>query len=364
MRAFCEPTSSPMIRPEEYEAAVSGLRFLCGATASSRQYTFVEITVEERTDRDVAVSFCVPGESTPRDEKALQEAIGGPDGGVINEAMDAWGEWRTDSLLRVASASVSFGPAPSTVSSEVSGCSVIATVVVPAGGGCTVNACWSHEICKKRRSSSIVVPTFNENFSGWRVDAIVMQGDGHNHGRPPKHSFSRSFRHDLATPALAAAGEQPFLPTDGALLFTRRGPSLPYHNLHVQFQTAGVDDCSGSAYSSLCGAVVVDNTARRMVSFYDVMFVAVPSICGAYVRNSISYPRCFVPLTISERLCRRCPVEFCDASDGSPRVDVRIDGRAMYRIDPRKRVAHETLHWVELESINADEKDVEMDDHK
>ena len=102
-----------MIRPEEYEGAVTGLRFLCGATSMGRQYTFVEITTADRTDREVAVSFCVPDGRHARDERVLLEALGGS---PVNEAMDAWGECRTESMLRAISSSVAFESAPSTLS--------------------------------------------------------------------------------------------------------------------------------------------------------------------------------------------------------------------------------------------------------
>lgn len=341
-----------MIRPEEFEGAVTGLRFLCGCTASGRQYTFVEISVEDRLDRAVSVSFCIPNSSNARDERALLDALSGHGGAVVNEAMDAWGECRTDSNLRPTAASAAFESAPSTVSAEVSGCSTVATVSVPIGGECTVNACWSHDVCG--RSKATVVPTFNESLTSWRVDAIVMQGNAHNHGRAPKHSFSRSFRHDLASAALAASGQQPFLPTDGAILLRRWGPSLPYHNIHVPMAIEEPRE-----HRSLCGAVLVDKTSRMMMTFYDVMFVAVPCLCGAYIRNSISYPRCYVPLTVSERLCRRCPIEFRDASDGSSCVDIHVDGIPMYRVDPRKRTVHETLHWVDLVPLS-DEQSMQV----
>ena len=327
-----------MIRPEEYEGAVTGLRFLCGATSMGRQYTFVEITTADRTDRDVAVSFCVPDGRRARDERVLLEALGGS---PVNEAMDAWGECRTESMLRAISSSVAFESAPSTLSAEVSGCTTVATVVLPTGGECAVTACWSHDV---GQSESLMVPTFNENLTGWRVDAILMHGDSHNHGRAPKHAFARAFRHDLAAAPLAASGSGPFLPTDKATLLRRWGPSLPYHNLHVPLSPPS----DPRIYRSLCGAVLRDCTSRSMMTFYDVMFVAIPAVCGAYIRNSLSYPRCHVPLTISERLCRRRPVEFRDAADGSPGVDVCIEGVPVYRVDPSKRAVHETLHWVEL----------------
>lgn len=334
-----------MIRPEEFEKAVCGIRFLCGCTTSGRQYTFVEVSVEDRTDRAVSVSFCVPDNSKPRDECILLETLSGNGtGGVINEAMDAWGECRTNLHERQIAVLTAFQNAPSTVSAEVSGCKMVATIVIPSGGECIVNACWSHDVVKSRWNKGIVfIPTFNENLSSWRVDAIVMHGNTHNHGRPPHHSFSRSFRHDLASPALAATGQEPFIATDGAMLIRRWGPSLPYHNIHVPLSAS-----NSREHESLCGAVVVDKTSRRLMTFYDVMFVAVPCICGAYIRNSVSYPNCNVPLTITERLSRRSPVEFRDASDGSACVDVYVDEMPMFRIDPRNRTVQDTLHWVDI----------------
>jgi hypothetical protein len=255
--------------------------------------------------------------------------------------MDAWGECRTDSMIRAISSSVAFESAPSSISAEVSGCTAVATVVLPSGGECAVTACWSHDLGSR---DCLMVPTFNENLTSWRVDAILMHGDTHNHGRAPKHAFARAFRHDLAAAGLSAGGSGPFMPTDKASLIRRWGPSLPYHNVHVPL-TPPTDP---RVYRSLCGAVLRDSTSRSMMTFYDVMFVAVPAVCGAYIRNSPSYPRCYVPLTVSERLCRRCPVEFRDAADGSPSVDICVDGVAVYRVDPAKRVAHETLHWVDM----------------
>lgn len=329
-----------MIRPEEYEGAITSLRFLCGCTASDRQYTFVEITVEARTDRDIAVSFCIPDGAEPRDEHSFLSALSGVGGSVVNEAMDAWGECRTDSTLRTLAAAADIQDIGSPLSTEISGCAKVATVVIPSGGSCAVNACWSHKLLSK----TIVVPTFNENLTSWRVDAIVMHGNSHNHGKSPKHSFSRSFRHDLASSVFFTTGEQPFLPTDGAFLLQRWGPSLPYHNICVS-----VAPNEPRVHRSLCGSVLVDKTTHMLMTFYDVMFVAVACVCGSFIRNSISYPRSYVPLTVSERLSRNAAVEFRDAADGSPRVDICIDGIVTHRIDPRKRTVFNTLHWVDLE---------------
>ena len=84
------------------------------------------------------------------------------------------------------------------------------------------------------------------------------------------------------------------------------------------------------------------------MTFYDVMFVAVPALCGCYIRNVQSYPRCYVPLTISERLCRYCPVMFRDASDGSSNVEVWIENVPTFRINPQERKVFESMNWVEL----------------
>lgn len=325
-----------MIHPEEYEGAISGIRFLCGVASNGRQYTFAEITVDERTDRDaIDVSFFVPDGSDPRDEKHLMVILGAS---PVNEAMDAW-ERRTTYWLPNYPLSVQMQPIDSHVSTEVSGCSNVMRVAVPRGP-CIVNCCWSHIV----KNNKIFVPTENENLSSWRVDVALMQGEVEAHGIKCKTSLSRTFRFDLAS----AHGDACFLPADNATLIRRHAPSLPYHNLWVPLSKRAPDS---RVYHTIGGAIIIDRTAKRLINVYEVMLAAVPVVCGCFIRNCFSFPNSYVTLTVTERATRTFPAIFEDSSDGSNSVTLKLNDVETYRIDLDAREQYSGVNWVTLAAI-------------
>ena len=327
-----------MIRPEEYEAAVTKIRFLCGAAFDGRQYTFVELIIEERTDREFEISFYVPNQSNARDELNLLTILGGD---PVNEAMDAWDK-KMDfyDIQKYTKAIEGIRAVENEMSVAVSGCSEVAVVKMPRGP-CIVSSCWSHDITKNK----IFIPTQNENISSWRVDMIAMQGFVDSHGKRATTSLSRCFRFDLASTQARIS----FCPVDNATLIQRTGPSLPFHNLWVPLKKQSLES---REFHSICGAVLQDNTSKRLMTFYEVMFVAVPVICGCFIRNTVSFPNSYVPLTLSERVSRLKPVTFDDAPDGSSFVVVKFHGVPVYCINLEKRETYSGVNWVSLLEIS------------
>ena len=332
-----------MIRPEEYEAAIGEICFMCGATLNGRQYTFVEITVSERTDRDIQMSFYVPTNSGARDEVDFLRILGGS---PINEAMDSW-DMRAEYAFHNHVLPVALSPVPpeNSLSADVSGCTELASVVLPKGP-CVANCCWSHSLQTVYGVPKLFVPTQNENISGWRVDVIAMHGEVEAYGKRATRSLARSFRFDLAS----GQGQVYFAPCDSPILIGRHGPSLPFHNLWIPMVK---EPPTSRQFHSICGAVLRDETAKRLVNFYEVMFVAVPVLCGCFVRNLISFPNSYVPLTVSERVSREIPVVFRDAQDGTNAVHMYIRDVAMYAIDLDTRECYSGVNWVPLAKITA-----------
>jgi hypothetical protein len=189
------------------------------------------------------------------------------------------------------------------------------------------------------------VPTLNENFSEWRVEAIVMQGEVEAHGIKAIRSLNRSFRFDLASMQANVI----FEPSDNATLVRRYSPSLPFHNLQFPLEKK---DPSSRIHHSASGAVLVDNTAKRLLNFYEVMFAAVPVVCGCFIRNTVSFPNSFIPLSITERATRTAPASFEDATDGSNNVWIRLNGVVLYRIDLEKREDYSAVKWVSMYNIS------------
>ena len=331
-----------MIRPEEYEAAVGNIHFMCGVAFDGRQYTFAEITVTERTDREIQMSFYVPRDSGAIDETHLLTVLGGS---PINEAMDSW-DGRIEYVYPNHVLPVTVAPMSpeNSLSSEVSGCTDVAVVTLPKGP-CVVNCCWSHTVQTVAGMQKLFVPTQNENISGWRVDVIAMQGEVEAHGKRALRSLARSFRFDLA----ASQAQVSFAPCDNATLIRRYGPSLPFHNLWIPLVKAPP---SSREFHSICGAVLRDETSKRLINFYEVMFMAVPVVCGCFVRNLVSFPQSYVPLTVSERVSREMSVVFCDARDGSDAVYMCIRGVPAYIIDLSNREYYSGVNWVPLRIRN------------
>ena len=323
-----------MIRPEEYEAAITNVRLMCGLSFNNRQYTFAELIVQDRTDKEIQVSFYIPKNTCPRDESALLNVLGVS--AIVNEAMDCWDRRIELSTVPNHRVSARIAPVDSSLSAEVSGCSDLAVVAVPRGP-CVVSCCWSHLIS----SDKLFVPTQNENISSWRHEVIVMQGEVESHGRKATRSLGRSFRFDLAS----SQCQVNFMPCDNATLIRRMGPSLPFHNLWIPMSRNSID---GRLHNSICGSVLCDLTQKRLVNFYEVMFTAVPVVCGCFVRNTVSFPNSYVPLSVTERVTRDAPLTFEDSPDGSNNVIVTLHNAPMYRINLEERESYSGINWVKL----------------
>ena len=328
-----------MINPAEYEAAVGAVQFMCGVASNGRQYTFAELTVDERTNREIEFTFCVPNDSHPKDELGLLKVLGGA---PVNDAMGAWGLNATD-VFRAQNhtVGVTVRDVPYARSVKVSGCSQMICVTIPKGP-CFVNCCWSHDTVQKK----LFVPTLNENMGSWRMSAILMQGHVKAHGMKPKTPLSQCFRFDLAYSEAGVC----FFASD-ATLVRRIGPSLPYVNLWIPLE---IQEDSSREYTSMCGARLIDNTRSRLLIFYDVLFVALPVVSGAFVRDVVNFPNCYVPLYITERETRDTPIIFEDSTDYDS-VLVRIGGTVKFRIKMLNKHIYSDVHWVDLVKEEADE---------
>ena len=321
-----------MINPEEFHGAISSVRFLVGVAHGERQYTFAELFVKNRTTRELKMSFYVPNDSGAKDESALVRAMGGS---PINDAMDAWGLMATMDDCQNHVSAVTFEDLdPLSTSCKVSGCNRMAWVTVPMGP-CIVNACWSHAAS----SRAIFIPTQNEHLSEWCMDAIVIGGYAENSGKRPERPLSRAFRFDLAFTQQVIFGN-----LDNAILISRYSAALPFHNLWIPRTKP---DPASREYFGISGTHLVDNTSLRAVTFYDVLFLTLPVVCGCFVRNS-AFPDAFVPLTVVERVTRDQPIVFSDNPDGSKNIVMSIAGVPCYLIDPTQRVHFNSVDWVSL----------------
>lgn len=291
-----------MISPEDHQGAISTVRFLVGVAQHERQYTFVELYIKTRTTKEIKMSFYVPEGSEVKDESALVQAMGGS---PINDALDSW-DLKTDTEEypnHVCAVSLESLDTTST-SVSVSGCDQVVWVTIPPGP-CTVNACWSH----KANPRSIFIPTQNETIQDWRMDAVVIGGFAETSGKRADRPLARAFRFDLAFTQGVVFGN-----LDESILISRFSPALPFHNLWIP---RSIQDPNNREYFGISGVHFVDNTNRRLIIFYDVMFMTVPVICGCFLRNSTSFPDTFVPLTVPERVTRSHPIVFNDNPDGT-----------------------------------------------
>lgn len=327
-------TREKMISPAEYESAIVAVQFVCGVANNGRQYTFAELCVSERTDREIEFSFYVPNDSEPRDELELVKVLGGT---PVNEAMGAWQLSSTD-VFRAHNRTlpVTVKTVDNETSVKVSGCNQRMSVNVPPGP-CFVNCCWSHNIV----ANKIFIPTMNESMSSWRMSAVVMQGEVKAHGQKPTLPLSRFFRFDLAF----SEAQVSFRPSNDAVLIRRIGQSLPYVNLWIPLQ---LQDVCCREYHSMCGAVLVDNTRCRMMTFYDVLFVAMPVICGAFIRDAVNFPHSYVPLSITERVTRGSPMTFENAPFDCNTVNVFMNGSKRYSINLERKQMYSGVYWVDL----------------
>ena len=321
-----------MIEPSSYEGAIVSLNFLCGVTHDNRQYTFAEVVVTDRTDRTIDVSFFVPDASF-RDEVGLVRLLGGS---PVNDAMDAWNNRADYGSMSRHTATVGTQAVSSALSAEVSGCSVLAVLTIPRGP-CVITCCWSFPLLQ---CAKVFVPTQNENMSGWRVQAILMQGLLESHGKRAISPLSSSFRFDL----VSSQANVIFKSAEDATLVRRYGSSLPYHNLWVPLNKKA-PDCR--VHHSVCGAVLRDDTRSRLLNFYEVVFTAVPVVCGCFVRNTVSFPNSYIPLAVNERVTREGMCIFEDADNGTD-VVIRLRGVLAYYIDLGTRETFSGVNWVSM----------------
>lgn len=204
-----------MINPQDYQNAISSVRFLVGVSQVDRQYTFAEVSVRRETSRDIEIMFYVPDGSDPRDEKELVEVMGGS---PVNDALDCW-DLRVDpDACPNHVSTVKFEQLDDTnsMSSEVSGCKGLAVVAIPRGP-CTVNVCWSH----KAHPRSLFVPTQNEHISEWRVEIVAIDGYAESSGRKGDRPLARGFRFDIAFTKGVVFGN-----LDNSILISRYGAGI------------------------------------------------------------------------------------------------------------------------------------------
>jgi hypothetical protein len=172
-----------------------------------------------------------------------------------------------------------------------------------------------------------------------------MQGDVESHGKKAPTLLSRCFRFDLAS----SQARVYFLPADNATRLSRYGPSLPFHNLWIPLQKKSPES---REHHGICGCVLQDKTAKRLMNFYEVMLTTVPVVCGCFIRDCVSFPNSYVTLSVSERVTRECPVVFEDAPDGSNNVIVKIRNVPIYYINLDKRESYSGINWVSLNTLS------------
>ncbi|MDR3540947.1 MAG: hypothetical protein P4L69_08325, partial [Desulfosporosinus sp.] len=89
-----------------------------------------------------------------------------------------------------------------------------------------------------------------------------------------------------------------------------------------------------------------DETAQRLVSFYDVGFQPLAAVCGAIVRDGFNFEQAHVPFTVTERMCRALgPLIFKDITTGDPIISAVIGSNMLY-IDCEKKEKYGGVIWV------------------
>ena len=330
-----------MLEPEGYGEAIGALRFVVAPVKIAGrecQLTVVEIVADRALDRDVRVSFCLPGVAA--DMSGLIAAMGEA---PVNEALDCWDKRVPD--LSVAARChvrpVEFDSAD-THTAELSGMPYVVRATIPATpGGCAVlTVAWEHDLyVNKSGARFLMVPTLNRSMGSWRLEAIVIGADASPYGQRPKRALSRVLRWDAA-----ANRGVTFPDLETATCVTQFSGALPFHNLFFPVEKRHPED---REYTSVSGAVLRDETAQRLVSFFDVGFQPVMAVCGAFVRDGFNFETAHVPLSVTERMCRNQggPLIVKDITPGDPLISCSIGTRQFY-IDTTKREKYGGVTWV------------------
>ncbi|MDR3540753.1 MAG: hypothetical protein P4L69_07245, partial [Desulfosporosinus sp.] len=284
-----------MISPNEYGDAIGAFRFLAapikmGPLGSQRdcQLTVVEIVMDQATDKELTIAFCLPG--VAQDMSGLVGAMGQT---PINEAMDSWNH-KVEQITtqRCYIHPVEFAAADAQLA-KLTGMPYAVLVKVPLGP-CVVTCAWEHDFVVKDGHRVVMVPTHNESVPSWRMEAILMGCDTSPYGEPALRPLNRSLRWDLAAQANIT-----FPDLDTATLVEQHSGALPFHNLYFPAEKRNASD---REYLSVCGALLRDETAQRLVSFYDVGFQPLAAVCGAIVRDGFNFEQAHVPFTVTERM--------------------------------------------------------------
>lgn len=331
-----------MISPKGYGAAVSGVRFLVSpsvfgfGTGASReaQMTVAEITVPYATEVEMTASFCLPG--VAQDMSGVLASLGSTS--PVNDAMDAW-DLKSEEVSRGQCyiAPVEFTAADPDVA-KLCNMKYFANVKVPKGP-CTVTCAWEHDYAApKGPGNYVLVPTLNCSLPSWCMDAIVVGCDCAPYGEPQTKKLSAALRWDLA-----AGANISFPDLDSACLVRQHGGAMPFHNLYFPTRKREATD---REYVSASGAVIKDETSQRLVSFFDVGFQPVVSVCGAIVRDGFNFHEAHVPFTVTERMClSEGPLVFRDITPGDPLIRCTM-GRHNLLIDCEKREKYGGVLWV------------------
>jgi hypothetical protein len=185
-------------------------------------------------------------------------------------------------------------------------------------GPCKTVGAWSHDVVTKHGIPCVFVPTMNDCIDRWHVDVHVRGCDTKPYGTP---------------------GE------NGWFDISQRSESLPFHDLHFPIETRSPYDRTRMGIS---GAVVVDETALRLVRCYDAGFQLLLNICGCFVRDSLKYEAAHIPLVIMERATTIAgPFVVRDAPGG---VTCHLGDR-VYSIDLNRRTRFGGLDWIEIIKI-------------
>lgn len=330
-----------MISPGEYAEAITGLTFLAAPIkmGGSRecQLTAVQILVAQATDKEITMSFCLPG--VAQDMSGVVSAMGTA---PINEAMDSWGGKmeQLDTMRRYV-VPVEFGQADPGMQ-QLSGMPYVVIVKIPQGP-CVVSCAWEHDFCSPKgtdiKSKLVMLPTHNESLLSWRMDAIVIGCDCTPYGQPPARPLARSLRWDLAAQANIT-----FPDLETACLVQQHSGALPFHNLYFPTEKRLATD---REYVSVSGAVLRDDTAQRLVSFYDVGFQPMSAVCSAIVRDGFNFQKAHVPFTVTERMCRtnNSPLVFKDITPGDPLICATIGSHILY-INCEQKEKYGGILWV------------------
>lgn len=328
-----------MISPADYGEAIAALRFMVapikmgsGQAGRECQLTIVEIVVDKIVDREIDISFCVPG--VAMDMSGLVSAMGQT---PVDEAMDCWDK-RVEGITMMQSYTkpVEFSTADP-VLQKLSGMQYLATVTIP-NGPCVVTAAWEHDYCIKAGHKMVMIPTQNEHLRSWRMEGIVLGADTSPYGKVAKRPLSRNLRWDLAAQANIS-----FPDLNTATYITQHSGALPFHNLYFPMERRLATD---REYVSVCGSVIRDETSQGLVTFYDVGFQPLFSVCGAIVRDGFNFQNAHVPFTVTERMCRILgPLVIKDISPGDSLISCTIGDKILY-INTLKREKYGGVNWV------------------